>query len=344
MAILIAFWIDDLWAGRIGRTGLVAFAGVAIVLLVMRDLVGEEKQLIELFVYRYDRPWPSMPPWKIDVSDGFLGFGVAFAVAVALVGFKATRRWSIFALGAAAAGFAAWAMYVYMPIAATHWGMREAAQTYYQKRDVHGLDITYYKLGQIAEEWEPWLAKPDGRDYEVRSVLPETIALEQEKVIRVSLAAADGKTMDRTVEMHGPVVRLGDDAFTVHLSRDEVAKLAPLVREGHGLPSGNKPPWLAVDADRLIAWQLYWRGENFWSADEVWGRTDDRRTAFKQTDNVEFLKYLNTPGRVGQRFFVLTESGRATSLKGILPTARAKETFEILDTTSNKFSLLSFVL
>jgi hypothetical protein len=101
-----------------------------------------------------------------------------------------------------------------------------------------------------------------------------------------------------------------------------------------------------VDADRLIAWQLYWRGENFWSGNEIWGTLPEQQTAFKDTDNVKFLKYINDRELCpeGRRYWVITEAGRVSNLKTILPTARAKETFQIENTTSNKFSLASFVL
>jgi hypothetical protein len=70
------------------------------------------------------------------------------------------------------------------------------------------------------------------------------------------------------------------------------------------------------------------------------------KTAFTKTDNVEFLKYLNDRTRtpLGRRYFLITEAGRATSVRTMLPTQRAKDTFEVLDTTSNKFTLVSFYL
>ena len=69
-------------------------------------------------------------------------------------------------------------------------------------------------------------------------------------------------------------------------------------------------------------------------------------TALKETDNVKFLKYLNDRELCpeGRRYWVIIEAGRANNLRTILPTARAKETFQIEDTTSNKFTLLSFIL
>ena len=37
-------------------------------------------------------------------------------------------------------------------------------------------------------------------------------------------------------------------------------------------------------ADRLIAWQLNWRGEQFCSRREIYGETDDTRTVFINTE------------------------------------------------------------
>src|SRR5262249_36214122 len=108
-----------------------------------------------------------------------------------------------------------------------------------------------------------------------------------------------------------------------------------------------------VDADRLVAWQLYWRGEVFWSGDEVWGPLPDLRADWQlETNNTGFLKFLNDPVSAppGRRSFAITEPGRISSLKSILPAQHpdgspspAKDTFEVLDTTSNKFTLTSFV-
>ena len=42
---------------------LYAALGVGIVLLITRDLMWEPERWIEMFVFRYDRPWPSGEPW-----------------------------------------------------------------------------------------------------------------------------------------------------------------------------------------------------------------------------------------------------------------------------------------
>ena len=80
--------------------------------------------------------------------------------------------------------------------------------------------------------------------------------------------------------------------------------------------------------------------------DLLWGWLPEMKTAFTKTDNVDFLKYLNdrTRAPLGRRYFLITEAGRATSVRSMLPTQRAKESFEVLDTTSNKFTLVAFYL
>jgi hypothetical protein len=102
----------------------------------------------------------------------------------------------------------------------------------------------------------------------------------------------------------------------------------------------------AVDADRLIAWQLYWRGENFWSGDEIWGPFPELKTAFKEANNTAFGKYINDRSRapLGRRYFLITEAGRITGVRATLPTQRARDSYEVIDTTSNKFALAAFWL
>ena len=53
---------------------------------------------------------------------------------------------------------------------------------------------------------------------------------------------------------------------------------------------------------------------------------------------------LRTRAPLGRRYFVVTEGGRITSMRSMLPTQRGRDTFEVLDTTSNKFSLAAFTL
>lgn len=342
LGVLVAFWLDDLIAGRVRTIGIAALSAVAILGLLVRDLMWEEKNFIEMFVYRYDRPWPSGDPWLVDLADPILFFGLALMAMILGLMIRPLRKVFIWGLAGVSIAFALWTMNVYMKHAGTHWGMREAVREYYSSRQIHGVDIQFYGLHQIADRFGS--LGPDDL-VPIETFVPRETNIDQPMHVRVSLMTRDGRTRERDVTMYGRLAKIEEHRLWVRVPTDEVAKLAPLLDEAKKAPRTRaKPPWTVVDADRLIAWQLYWRGENFWSGDEIWGRTDEMRTAFKQTDNAEFLKYLKEPERAGKKFFIMTESGRVNSLRGILPTTNAKDSLEILNTDSNKFTLVSFTL
>lgn len=338
LAILVAFWLDDALEGRAGRVALYALFAAALSLLVTRDLLGEPKQIIELFIYRYDRPWPSGKPWYVDVSSTFFAFGLLAALAlVALaVPLRRVRPWALGALGAVALGHAVWAANGYMQAAAPHWGQRELHRTYLAKRAIHGVEMKYWSLRDLADEWEG-----HGDEVEVDSVLPDGFKVGLPMTVRLLVPGA-GIPGDK-LELAGTVSRLGDDAFWIRLPASERGKLAPLIARGKKYAPGRKP-WVQVDADRLVIWQLNWRGEAFWSSGEIMGETPDTRTVFNNTNNEKFLKWLKEPGREGRTYYVITEAPRAGGLKNILPTKRAKQTVETIDTSCNKFTLLRFTL
>jgi hypothetical protein len=157
----------------------------------------------------------------------------------------------------------------------------------------------------------------------------------------------DDKQTEHEMGMVGTVTRIGDHEVEVTLHPGERAKVDPLVKVGASASSRRvRPPIRVLDTDRLLAWQLYWRGENFWSANELFGPVPEMRTGFNKVDNVDFTKYLNdrTRAPLGRRYFIITEAGRANSVRSLLPTTRAKESFEIVNTTSNKFTLAAFYL
>src|SRR5690606_38883047 len=71
LGLLVAFFLDDILAGRDRLHPVYAALGIGIVLLMTRDLMWSPERWIEMFVYRYDRPWPGGEPYAIDPSDGF---------------------------------------------------------------------------------------------------------------------------------------------------------------------------------------------------------------------------------------------------------------------------------
>jgi hypothetical protein len=69
------------------------------------------------------------------------------------------------------------------------------------------------------------------------------------------------------------------------------------------------------------------------------------KTSFPNTDNKYFNSYLGDRARapLGRRYFVLGDS-RIPGVRTLLPTERARASFSVIDTTSNKFSLAAFSL
>jgi 4-amino-4-deoxy-L-arabinose transferase-like glycosyltransferase len=341
LAMLVAFWLDEVLAGR-ARTSLVlSLLGVGIVLLLTRDFMHEEKQWIEMFVFRYDRPWPSAPPWQIDATDGFLGLGLFAAAAVLILGIPRLARLGVALVCTAGLAIGLWSMHVYMPEAGTHWGMRQTIRTYYEQRQIYGHTLVYYGARQLADDWA---GVTDRWTFE--TFVPDHLQVGQPMTISIEVRSVDDRTTEREFALVGPVVAIGDHSVTVQLAPADVEALRPSIAAGKQGRRATRRPVRIVDADRLFAWQLYWRGENFWSGDEIWGPLPELKTALKETDNIEFLKYLNNPqvARHGRRYFVATEAGRVNNLRAVLPTATGRETFEVLDTTSNKFTLAAFVL
>jgi 4-amino-4-deoxy-L-arabinose transferase-like glycosyltransferase len=101
-------------------------------------------------------------------------------------------------------------------------------------------------------------------------------------------------------------------------------------------------------AEPLIAWQMYWRGETFYSKNQLYESRpgaflpDDQRTVFLDEKNVENLKaYVQR--NAGKRAFFVIEAGRYGTLQGLLP-EHAKRQLTVIHKSNNKFMMLSTVL
>ncbi|HET6612560.1 MAG TPA: glycosyltransferase family 39 protein, partial [Kofleriaceae bacterium] len=345
LGILIALFIDDVLSKKVGSVAVLGVIAATIVLFVGHDLVLDQSHFIELFVYRHDRPWPSGPPWNIDLSTPLWIFTLLFAAA--LMAFTVRRaRWAGFALLAISALiFTFWAENVYMKPAAAHWGQKALHARYYQMREIHGVDIKYHAMrsgGRCIPDLHD-LARDFGTndDYLVESVLPTGFHTGLPMTIRLFVPCA-GLAEDR-IELSGEVSRIGHDRFWIHVPESERETLSELITRGRPLPAPRREPWIQVNADRLLAWGLYWRGENFWSGGEIWGEIPETHTGFKL--DVESIKgYLDRSGIPGRTYYVVSERGRKNQLRGKLPTS-AKDTLKVVDdTSSNKFMLMSFTL
>jgi 4-amino-4-deoxy-L-arabinose transferase-like glycosyltransferase len=89
--------------------------------------------------------------------------------------------------------------------------------------------------------------------------------------------------------------------------------------------------------ERLIAYQLYWRGETFYTSNEIYEGPTEERTVFDQDGADDKLKEWISHHR-GRRAFFLFERFQQARLQGLLP-PEARGTFQVIDTQNNKFSL-----
>jgi hypothetical protein len=89
----------------------------------------------------------------------------------------------------------------------------------------------------------------------------------------------------------------------------------------------------------LIAWQLYWRGENFYTRNEIYdpAKPQSEKTIFLGDRNVEKMQtYFKNHG--GRRVFFIVERVRFEALRNLLP-VDARPSLQIVDNSNNKLYL-----
>jgi len=91
--------------------------------------------------------------------------------------------------------------------------------------------------------------------------------------------------------------------------------------------------------EHLLAWQMYWRGENFYTQNQIYEGPMNERTVFLGDRNAENLKEY-VAAHKGKRMFFIIERTRLDGLRGLLP-ENAKPSLKILNDDNNKFYLLS---
>jgi 4-amino-4-deoxy-L-arabinose transferase-like glycosyltransferase len=92
--------------------------------------------------------------------------------------------------------------------------------------------------------------------------------------------------------------------------------------------------------ERLVAWQVYWRGENFYTGNEIYdpALSPEEKTVFVGDKNQENLSaWLSR--HPGQRVFFVVERTRVATLTQLLPSDPARRSLHVVDETNNKFVL-----
>ncbi len=89
--------------------------------------------------------------------------------------------------------------------------------------------------------------------------------------------------------------------------------------------------------ERLIAYMLYWRGETFYTSNEIYEGPAEERTVFDQEGADDRLRRW-LAGHRGRRVFFLFERYQQGRILDDLP-VEARASFQVVDATNNKFSL-----
>jgi hypothetical protein len=143
------------YARKYGLVGLGAVGvGAAVVLaLIARDIgwVGSSRpagfeRFIHLFVYNYDRPFPTR---SYDYHAILDGFGIVAVVCATLLAVGPLRRHAARMMIALAACFGFWALDKYMIDLSNHWSQRNLFDRYYAIRH----DRSELGVGEDARYW-----------------------------------------------------------------------------------------------------------------------------------------------------------------------------------------------
>jgi 4-amino-4-deoxy-L-arabinose transferase-like glycosyltransferase len=342
LAVVAAMWLDDLWDGKVAGAGWAVGVALFLLFITSVDLVTRQERLVNLMIFRYDRPWPYGPPWNIDFTAELFVLAVLFGLGLIALARPPWRRGAIVGLALVSTAFTSFAVSIFLPAGAQHWGQRSLFERYYRERKIYGADLIYYGPHELVREWS------SGKDLVVESVIPDTLHEGDPMTIHWELRNVNEGVQEKG-EMKGQVAALdaAHHRFTIAVAPDERAKIAPIVDANRGA-SDDRRRWLFVNAERLIGWQLNWKGENIYTGGEIWNtRIPDMMTSFSgfyDDNDKKLLDYLKPRIGQGRSFWIATEIGSLARLKGLLPTDTAKETYETPDKSSNKFGIGHFTL
>ncbi|MBI5538385.1 MAG: glycosyltransferase family 39 protein [Deltaproteobacteria bacterium] len=162
LALLVGIFLDDMLSqdAGTGRTPagwvmrMTAVGGALIATLVARDLIATDKarpgalRLLQLFTYRYDRPWP-----ELDLRLAFWFFGAGAVMLTLLLAWSRIRRHAIYCLAGLAVAWAGWGLDVYMVKTSRHWGQREVIAAWYANRQGPHEPLIAYQLNWKGENF-----------------------------------------------------------------------------------------------------------------------------------------------------------------------------------------------
>ncbi len=140
----------------------------------------------------------------------------------------------------------------------------------------------------------------------------------------------------RLIRFAVPGLGLAAIAFTWFLLDGFMRDVAPFWSQKDGLAAYYKHR-RGTD-EKLVAYQMYWRGETFYTRNEIYEGPEEERTVFDHWPDVDDrLKNYLTSHR-GRRTYFIFERGRQGTLVSLLP-ADARKSFQVIYDQNNKFSV-----
>jgi 4-amino-4-deoxy-L-arabinose transferase-like glycosyltransferase len=123
--------------------------------------------------------------------------------------------------------------------------------------------------------------------------------------------------------------------FTWFLLDVYMVKVAPYWSQKYGIAEYYKHR--RSPAEKLLAYQMYWRGETFYTKNEIYEGPMEERTVFDQEGADDKLReYVNS--HRGRRVYFMFERARRGRLQALLP-PEARPSFTVIYETNNKFSV-----
>jgi 4-amino-4-deoxy-L-arabinose transferase-like glycosyltransferase len=123
--------------------------------------------------------------------------------------------------------------------------------------------------------------------------------------------------------------------FTWFLLDVYMVKVAPYWSQKDGIAAFYKHR--RSPDEKLIAYQMYWRGETFYTKNEIYEGPMEDRTVFDMEAADEKLRDWFNSHR-GRRVYFIFERGRQQHLQNQLP-AETRNSFTVIYDTNNKFSV-----
>jgi 4-amino-4-deoxy-L-arabinose transferase-like glycosyltransferase len=153
-ALRAAGLADDESSSHGGVSGAALIAGGIVCAFIGRDLswvtaerpAGYER-LIHLFVYNYERPWPT----HFDYRAILTGFAIVATLCVLSTAWRVLRPVLTLSFIGTAVLFSLWCLDVYMIDLSPHWGQRELFERYYKERKSRDEPIVAWQMNWKGE-------------------------------------------------------------------------------------------------------------------------------------------------------------------------------------------------